>query len=665
MSKSSRKKKAKSAPSQTAGRERVQETSENARAVREAIESIVIAFVLAFLFRTFEAEAFVIPTGSMSHTLRGAHKDVDCIQCGFRYQASASDEAKQWTSGWRRRLREIETALATAKLAYETATPGRQRNRAEDELYQIEEEWVRHRQYDTVSTTCPMCRYTMSVDPAPGEDLADDPEAQSGAEQLTYNGDRILVSKFEYQFHDPDRWEVVVFKFPGDAKMNYIKRLVGLPSETVRIQNGDIYTFRDGEDPAIARKPPAKVRAIMQLVHDNHFQPQALSDAGWPERWQVWPSGAAVQSRGWQAKLSDTTQSDGARNRWQGFSIDGESDITDWIRYQHFVPGWDDWQEVSKRRLSPNQIGQIRPQLITDFYSYNTYVERGTANGPNDYRRAAKDLGLHWVGDLLLDCQVEVKSSQGELLLEVVEAGRHFTATIDVATGKATLSIDAVDSYAPTAATSLRGPGRYRVELANVDDQLLLWIDGSLIEFDTETAYDGQSVFGDPARIQPRSTAEDRGDLAPAGIGSRGASLSIFQLRLSRDIYYIAHRYDGRQHWVVTDYDRAGEPFRSIRPEDFPQFLSDPSLWSAFAHRSRQDFKLGPDQFFVLGDNSPSSADGRLWERKTGREHYYVPRELLIGKAVFIYWPHSWGQIPLAPRWVPGWPNFGDMGLVR
>src|SRR5438067_1059753 len=40
---------------------------------RETIESIVVAFVLAFLFRTFEAEAFVIPTGSMAPTLYGQH----------------------------------------------------------------------------------------------------------------------------------------------------------------------------------------------------------------------------------------------------------------------------------------------------------------------------------------------------------------------------------------------------------------------------------------------------------------------------------------------------------------------------------------------------------------------------------------------------------------
>ena len=61
-------------------------------AIRETVESIVIAFVLAFLFRTFEAEAFVIPTGSMAPTLMGRHKDLDCPKCGYPYQVSASEE---------------------------------------------------------------------------------------------------------------------------------------------------------------------------------------------------------------------------------------------------------------------------------------------------------------------------------------------------------------------------------------------------------------------------------------------------------------------------------------------------------------------------------------------------------------------------------------------
>ena len=65
----------------------------------------------------------------------------------------------------------------------------------------------------------------------------------------------------------------------------------------------------------------------------------------------------------------------------------------------------------------------------------------------------------------------------------------------------------------------------------------------------------------------------------------------------------------------------------------------------------------------MLGDNSPRSKDGRLW----GEDNHWVSRELLIGKALFIYWPHSWDQI--STPWVkipcPYFPNFSRMGLVR
>ena len=58
--------------------------------MRETIESIALAVILAFLFRAFVAEAFVIPTGSMAPTLMGQHKDVQCPECGYWYQAGAS-----------------------------------------------------------------------------------------------------------------------------------------------------------------------------------------------------------------------------------------------------------------------------------------------------------------------------------------------------------------------------------------------------------------------------------------------------------------------------------------------------------------------------------------------------------------------------------------------
>ena len=96
-------------------------------AVREMIESVAIAFVLAFLFRTFEAEAFVIPTGSMAPTLMGRHKDVICPKCKYPYQVSASDEV---------------------------SSDGSPRVVGPDGRVRPSEE------YKIASGTCPMCRYT-------------------------------------------------------------------------------------------------------------------------------------------------------------------------------------------------------------------------------------------------------------------------------------------------------------------------------------------------------------------------------------------------------------------------------------------------------------------------------------------------------------------------
>ena len=72
------------------------------------------------------------------------------------------------------------------------------------------------------------------------------------------------------------------------------------------------------------------------------------------------------------------------------------------------------------------------------------------------------------------------------------------------------------------------------------------------------------------------------------------------------------------------------------------------------ALRRTIEYNLGPDQFFPLGDNSPASKDGRLWENG-----HFVDRRYLTGKALFIYWPHSWD------RPIPFFPNFRRMGFVR
>ncbi|GEM_PF-6895083 len=60
---------------------------------REFIETIVFVVVLVLILKTFLAEAFVIPTGSMATTLLGYHGEVTCKQCGYRFLVNKSKEA--------------------------------------------------------------------------------------------------------------------------------------------------------------------------------------------------------------------------------------------------------------------------------------------------------------------------------------------------------------------------------------------------------------------------------------------------------------------------------------------------------------------------------------------------------------------------------------------
>ncbi len=71
-------------------------------------------------------------------------------------------------------------------------------------------------------------------------------------------------------------------------------------------------------------------------------------------------------------------------------------------------------------------------------------------------------------------------------------------------------------------------------------------------------------------------------------------------------------------------------------------------------------YSLAADQFFVLGDNSPLSQDARLWPAER-----YVARDLLVGKALYVFWPHSFDKLPGTNIPFPYFPNFARMGFIR
>ena len=128
---------------------------------------------------------------------------------------------------------------------------------------------------------------------------------------------------------------------------------------------------------------------------------------------------------------------------------------------------------------------------------------------------------------------------------------------------------------------------------------------------------------------------------------------------------YLLHR-----RRLATDASD-GDTGHRFRPSDsITQLLNlptDPACGIDSANGKQVDFALNEDQLFVMGDNSAESSDARLWVNsdrgKPGGP--YLDRRLLIGKALCVYWPHSWNQIPGTPIPFPLFPNIADMRLVR
>jgi len=183
--------------------------------IANTFEWLTIAFILAFIIRAFIMEPYRIPTGSMADSLMGIHFRIRCKQCGYPYN-----------------------------YGFEPAK------------YNLPEDTIPASDVPPYDSRCPSCGFYQPT----------------GGNMPIANGDRILVLKCIYQFFEPKRWDVIVFKNPLDPTENYIKRLIALPGEAVEIIDGDIYI-----DGRISRKPPKVQQELWMTVFDNDYQPVTKS----------------------------------------------------------------------------------------------------------------------------------------------------------------------------------------------------------------------------------------------------------------------------------------------------------------------------------------------------------------------------------------------------
>jgi signal peptidase I len=86
------------------------------------------------------------------------------------------------------------------------------------------------------------------------------------------DGERILVNKFLYYFGDIERGDVVVFWYPEDPELSFIKRVVALPGETVEIRSGAVFVNGTLIDEPYVSGANADLRSFPALeVRPGHF----------------------------------------------------------------------------------------------------------------------------------------------------------------------------------------------------------------------------------------------------------------------------------------------------------------------------------------------------------------------------------------------------------
>jgi signal peptidase I len=76
-------------------------------------------------------------------------------------------------------------------------------------------------------------------------------------EPTLFRGDFILVEKISQSLRNPNRGDIVVFKYPSDPTQNYIKRVIGLPGDRIFITNGKLMINGDVIDEPYIKAMPA------------------------------------------------------------------------------------------------------------------------------------------------------------------------------------------------------------------------------------------------------------------------------------------------------------------------------------------------------------------------------------------------------------------------
>ncbi|MBI3862915.1 MAG: signal peptidase I [Planctomycetia bacterium] len=449
------------------------------------------------------------------------------------------------------------------------------------------------------AAVCPSCRFSFAVEGTGSVAAAVCPNCGRGGiayQELPESyGDHLLVHRGTFEVRSPRRWEVIVFQNPNKLRQAYVKRVVGLPGESVEVKGGDVYV--SGK---IQAKTYATQCGVRIPVYDHDLRPPDDDDE-WRPRWIIdRPAG------GWRAEggAFHFTPGKPSSDQWEwvhyrnwirrgGFHATSVP-LTHWpesldrlqggfkpLRYDaesqtlvcrgampaslrdQILAGVDDVESQSAiERLY--EASHIAP--IVDIYGYN-----GGRDGE----------GHHEVRDLMIALRARWGEGNGEFALAMTDGTHEFRCVFD----RKTRTVQLIEEQ--TSRT---------LRTATLDD--LLFTKGAIIELSLMDRQVLMAIDGKPAFEPwsfPGTTEQGPTPWQPVRFAARGGKVDIDAIKLYRDVYY------------TSDLGRRG---------------------------TAGPVQLLDNEFFVLGDNSPVSKDSRSWSGKA-----VLTGDLLVGKPLVVHVP--------------------------
>jgi signal peptidase I len=498
--------------------------------VIETLQSLVVAFVLAMVFRGFVVEAFLIPTGSMAPTLLGQHLLKHSDQTG-QYFPVGFDPRR-------------------------SASPGK------------------------------------FSDPLLGRSV---PLSLSEAKRLEpRTGDRVVVLKTLFPFFEPERFDVVVFKNPTDTQgisANYIKRLIGLPGETLWIADGDIFTKIGTGDFHIQRKPEHVQRALWQRVSDSDAIPTDMLALSRPWHGPPWIGNQqgvwSYQNRTWICNTAEPSSL-----VWDQKKME----IDDWSSYNMLM-------------------GKIPQEPVSDIRVLATITPE-SENITASFTLQAVGHQFQWL----------MANSNSSLTMMTIDGELVKKIEFDIACFK---------NNEPT-----------RVEFWHADQMMSLYVNGNRVatlEYDFSPEERLRFATNAADAVPVEEIAGRSGKEAKLTFQFDGSPLAITRLQVDHDLYYRSSRIpsiatknpttSGNESLV-----QPGSPAFGTHPDKLAVLGEDQFMMAGDNSAYSLDGRLwgNPDEFVATQfDDAP----------------FVVNRNLLIGKAWSVYWPapNKLGSLPIIP----------------